>query len=343
MRRKGWKQLDIILISGDAYIDHPSFGSVLIARYLEYNGFKVGIISQPDWRNNRDFLKLGRPKLFFGITSGNMDSMVNHYTAQKKIRSSDAYSPGGKKGLRPNRATIVYTQKVRSLFKGIPIVIGGLEASLRRLPHYDFQSDKLRNSILFDSKADLLVYGMGERTILKIANDLQNGKSIQSLSAIKGTVITSGNYEGGVRLPEYTKFFSKEQFIKMHKIFEDNYRENVIVQKFGSRLLIHNPPAKPLSQNEMDRIYNLPFTRKPHPMYSGNEIPAFKQISNSVTSHRGCFGGCNFCSLAFHQGKTIQSRSADSIKNEIAKISKNKYFKGTISDIGGPTANMFGM
>ena len=343
LKIKGWKQLDIILISGDAYIDHPSFGSVLIARYLEYNGFKVGIISQPDWRNNRDFLKLGRPKLFFGITSGNMDSMVNHYTAQKKIRSSDAYSPGGKTGLRPNRATIVYTQKVRSLFKGVPIVIGGIEASLRRLPHYDFQGDKLRNSILFDSKADILVYGMGERTILNIANDLNNGKSIQSLSAIKGTVITFGNYEGGVRLPEYTKFFSKEQFRKMHKIFEDNYRENVIVQKFGNRLLIHNPPAKPLSQNEMDNIYNLPFTREPHPMYSGNEIPAFKQICNSVTSHRGCFGGCNFCSLAFHQGKTIRSRSMDSIKNEIGVISKNKHFKGTISDIGGPTANMFGM
>jgi uncharacterized radical SAM protein YgiQ len=343
MTQLSWNQLDVIIITGDAYVDHPAFGPILIARFLEAKGFKVGIISQPDCKTNSDFLKLGRPRLFFGISAGNMDSMVNLYTAQKKLRSEDAYSPGGKTDLRPNRATIVYTQKVQTLFKDIPVVLGGIEASLRRIPHYDFWSNKLRNSILFDSKADILVYGMGEKPVLEIAERLATGEQIDKLDNIRGTVVISKNNSTGVRLPEFSNSFSRKDFIKQHKIFENHYREKVLSQKFGNRFLIHNPPSHPLSQGEMDEIYNLPFTRESHPMYKGKKIPAFLQIQNSVTSHRGCFGGCSFCAIGLHQGKTIQSRSRNSILKELKEITRKEYFKGTISDIGGPTANMYNM
>jgi uncharacterized radical SAM protein YgiQ len=343
MTQLGWNQLDVIIITGDAYVDHPAFGPILIARFLEAKGFKVGIISQPDCKTNSDFLELGSPRLFFGISAGNMDSMVNLYTAQKKLRSEDAYSPGGKTRLRPNRATIVYTQKVRTLFKNVPVVLGGIEASLRRIPHYDYWSNKLRNSILFDSKADILVYGMGERPVLEIAERLAAGEHIYKLDNIRGTVVISRSNSTGVQLPEFLNSLSGQDFIKQHKIFENHFRKNVLSQKFGNRFLIHNPPAHPLLQSEMDDIYDLPFTREPHPMYRGKKIPAFLQIRNSVTSHRGCFGGCSFCAIGLHQGKMIQSRSRDSILKELKEITQKEYFKGTISDIGGPTANMYEM
>jgi uncharacterized radical SAM protein YgiQ len=345
LKKIGWSKLDIIIITGDAYIDHPGFGAAIIGRFLESNGFKVGIISQPDWKSDQDFLELGKPELFFGITSGNMDSMVNHYTAQKKIRTNDAYSPEEKPGLRPDRATIIYSQKIRSLFKNAPIIIGGIEASLRRIPHYDFWSDKVRNSILFDSKADILVYGMAEKPILEIARELQSGTQINELKNIKGTVVSSKKVteKDHILLPEFSKNFTKEDFFEMYQTFYENYFKEVIYQKFSNRYLKHNLPSEPLSTAEIDNIYNLPYARLPHPIYKNKKITAFEQIENSITSHRGCFGGCYFCSLSIHQGRTIQSRSIGSIINDIKNISQKDYFKGTISDIGGPTANMYGM
>ena len=343
LKDRGWKQLDIIIITGDAYVDHPSFGPVIIARSMEAEGYKVGIISQPDWQSDADFKKLGRPRLFFGVSSGNMDSMINHYTALRKIRSEDAYSPGGKSGLRPNRAAIVYTQKVRSIYKDTPVILGGVEASMRRLPHYDYWSDKLRNSILFDSRADILVYGMGERTINEIAERIDNGKDIKEMKNIPGTVVMGKEVEGAVVLPEFSNDLSKNDFLKMRKIFWNDFRDKVLIQKFAKSFLIHNPPAKPLSTKELDKVYDLDFTRQPHPDYKGKKIPAYIQIKDSVTAHRGCFGGCHFCAIGEHQGKTIRSRSIGSIINEIKIIAADKNFKSTISDIGGPSANMYGM
>lgn len=344
MEQRGWDELDILLITGDAYIDHPSFGMALIGRYLEHFGYRVGIIAQPDWKSDDDFLVMGTPKLYVAITSGNMDSMINHYTAQKKIRSTDAYSPDDKIGLRPNRASIVYSGIAKKLFKNVPIVLGGIEASLRRLPHYDFWSDKLRNSILFDSKADFIVYGMGEKISLDIARALDGTDRVDSYD-IPGTVvnvkeITSHNF---VELPEYNSSFSKQEFWKMSTMFEEGYREKHIYQRFGGRYLKHNPPGIPLTEQEMDEVYDLPFTRVPHPKYKNARLAAFEQIQNSITSHRGCFGGCSFCAIGYHQGKTIQSRSQKSICNEIREIKETKTFQGTISDVGGPSANMFGM
>ncbi len=345
LKQIGWNNLDIILISGDAYIDHPSFGTAIIGRVLENRGYKVGIISQPDWNSDTDFLELGRPAFFFGITAGNMDSMVNHYTAQKRKRSNDAYSPDDKPGSRPDRATIVYANKIKQLFPGIPIIIGGIEASLRRLPHYDYWSDKIRNSILFDSRANILVYGMGEKPIIEIADKLKNGAEIEDLKSIRGTVISvkdikETNY---TLLPEYKKDFSRKDYIQMYKTFWSDRRTKPLYQSYSGRYLKHNPPAKPLSQSEIDEIYELDYVRKPHPKYGNSTITAFEQIKLSITSHRGCFGGCSFCTLAIHQGKTIQSRSEDSILKEIRSIKNKEYFKGTITDIGGPTANMYGL
>jgi len=343
LKNRGWKQLDIIIITGDAYVDHPSFGPVIIARSLEAEGFKVGIISQPDWHKDDDFKKLGKPRLFFGISSGNMDSMINHYTAMRKIRSEDAYSPGGKSGLRPNRATIVYTQKIRSIYKETPVIIGGVEASLRRIPHYDYWSDKIRNSILFDSRADILVYGMGERSINTIARRLNEGEEINSIKDIAGTVVLGKKINNSIELPEYTPDLSKNNFRKMSRNFWENFRNNILIQQFGKSFLIHNPPAKPLSTAELDKVYDLEFMRQPHPDYKGKKIPAFTQIKDSVTAHRGCFGGCHFCAIGSHQGKTIRSRSINSITRELKSIATEPNFKGTISDIGGPSANMYGM
>ena len=344
LKKTGWKQLDIIIISGDAYVDHPSFGTAIIAHFLYANGFKVGIIDQPDLRDSKSLTVLGKPKLFFGITAGNMDSMINRYTAQKKIRSYDNYSPNGKTSLRPDRATIVYAQEIKKLFHDAPIILGGIEASMRRIPHYDYWQDKVRNSIIFDARADIIVYGMGETQILQIAQRLQSGEKIDEINNVQGTVsVIKTPHKDGFFFKEYNKGFTQKDFYDMNIQFENNYRSKTLYQKFSGRYLRHNIPAVPLSEKEMDFIYNMPFERDVHPKYKGKTIKAFEQIQTSVTSHRGCFGGCNFCAIGYHQGKTIQSRSINSIKKELIKITEKPYFRGTISDVGGPTANMYKM
>ncbi|MDD2331316.1 MAG: YgiQ family radical SAM protein [Candidatus Cloacimonetes bacterium] len=338
-----WERPDIVLISGDAYIDHPSFGTALIGRVLEAAGFRVGIIAQPDWKDPGSVLALGIPRLFFGVSAGNMDSMVNHYTAQKKLRHDDAYSPEGKSGLRPDRATLIYCNLIRQAGKNIPIVIGGIEASLRRIAHYDFWSDKIRNSILPDAKADILVYGMAEKAIVQIARDLDSGLIIQELSDIPGTVcmVKEPSTPDPLFLPDSNACKDKATFLKMTRLFISNHQNRVLYQNCGGRLIRHNPPQAALSSEELDAIYALPFVRKPHPLYQGKNIPAFVQIRESITSHRGCFGGCNFCAIGVHQGRRIQSRSESSILSEISQLAKMKDFNGIISDVGGPTANMY--
>ena len=338
LKQRHWTTLDIIIINGDAYVDHPSFGAAIIGRILEYYGYKVGIISQP--QTDEDFSLLGRPNLFFAITAGNIDSMVNHYTAQKKIRSEDAYSPNGKAGLRPDRAVIQYTQTVKRLFKKCFVVIGGIEASLRRIPHYDFWSDKVKNSVLFDSKADILVYGAGERSIVEIANSLKNNTDYHS---IKGTALATNKIENDnyLLLPNVENCSDKNTYRTLYKTFFCNYKTKTLYQPFATRFLKHNIPQEPFSEEELTLIYSLPYQREPHPIYNNNKIPAFEQIKHSITTHRGCYGGCNFCSIAIHQGKSIQSRSINSILNEIGCLTQKEYFKGTLSDIGGPSANMY--
>lgn len=337
LKQRGWDAVDIIIISGDAYIDHPSFAAAIIGRTLEFSGFKVGIIAQPDWNKDSDFTVLGKPRLFFGITAGNMDSMINHYTAQKKFRNNDAYSPNGEMGKRPNRATIIYTNILKRLYKDVPIVIGGIESSLRRIAHYDFWQDKIRNSILADSKADFLIYGMGEMPVTDLAIALQKGEKITAIQDLPSSVVFTAfpPSENDVILPEAEKCSDKHTFYQMTKIFEENYRTKVIYQKNAGRWLKHNPPRKPLTTNEMDAIYALPFEYKPHPIYQGKKIPAFEQIKDSLTSHRGCYGGCNFCAISCHQGRQIQSRT------EASLLAEAKKHNGTISDVGGPTANMY--
>jgi uncharacterized radical SAM protein YgiQ len=334
----GWESLDVILVSGDAYVDHPSFAAAIIGRYLISQGYRVGIIDQPV--TDDDYQRLGKPNLFFGISSGNMDSMVNHYTAQRKIRSEDAYSPNGQTGLRPDRAILVYTQKVKQFFKDVPVVIGGVEASMRRIPHYDYWSDKIRNSILFDSKANILVYGNGERQILEIAQAIQTNKSLQN---IKGTCIISNEQPEGTELiSSYQDIKDKQLFWEMTKIFTESFNTKTLYYRFQDRYFVHNIPAEPFATQEIDFIYSLPFSRDVHPKYKGKRIKAFEQIKFSILSHRGCYGGCSFCTIGFHQGKTIQSRSKDSIISELNKISTMKYFRKTITDISGASANMYG-
>lgn len=335
MKARGWSVCDIILISGDAYIDHPSFGVPIIARTLEAAGFRVGIIAQPDWHNDADFMALGAPRLFFGISSGNMDSMVNHYTAQRRLRSDDAYSPQGKSGKRPDRAVMIYTNIIKRLYKGIPVLIGGVEASLRRVAHYDFWQNKVRNSILADSKADLLIYGMAEHTITDLAQKMNAGKHISELNDLPSTVCFCKE-AGEPRLPDADQCGDKNTFHLMNRVFYDNYATKALFQLNGGRWIKHNPPAPALPGKELDRIYSLPFMNAPHPIYGNQRIPAWEQIKQSITSHRGCYGGCNFCAIAVHQGRRIQSRSAASIIAEARKL------KGTISDVGGPSANMYG-
>ena len=347
MTARGWAELDILFISGDAYIDHPAFGTALLARLLESFGFKVGILAQPDWKDPAALSIMGRPRLFAAISAGAMDSMVNHYTAAKKIRSNDAYTPGGIAGKRPNRAIIAYTAAIKGTFKGLPTVIGGIEASLRRVAHYDYWSDKVRRSVLIDSKADILIYGMAETAILEIAQHLQQGETISTLTSIKGTAYaTSKNVGNNVELPSFELVStSKDAYNKAFKLAneqENPFSAKPLIQPHGGRNLVINPPALPLQESELDQLYALPYTRQPHPSYT-ETIPAFTQIQNSITSHRGCFGGCSFCAITHHQGKTIQSRSIKSILAEIDKVTEQKQFKGTISDIGGPTANMYGL
>lgn len=337
MKSRGWDYLDIIIISGDAYVDHPSFAAAIIGRTLEAAGYRVGIIAQPDWTKDDDFLALGKPRLFFGISAGNMDSMINHYTAQRKLRHDDAYSPDGVFGKRPDRPSIIYTNILRRLFRGTPVVLGGIEASLRRIAHYDYWQDKIRNSILADSKADILIYGMGEKPVVELANRLNKGELVTEILDLPSSVVFSSQepLAEAIILPPAEKCKDKQQFYNMTKLFVQHSNTQVIYQQTAGRWLKQNPPASPLSTSEIDYIYNLPFENKPHPVYKGHTIPAFEQIKGSITSHRGCYGGCNFCAIACHQGRAIQSRSEASLLQEAKK------HKGTISDLGGPTANMY--
>jgi len=362
MDELGWDSCDIIIVTGDAYVDHPSFGMALIGRLLEAQGFRVGIIAQPDWHTTKDFTVLGKPNLFFGITAGNMDSMVNHYTADRKIRSDDAYTPNAVAGKRPDRAVIVYAQRCREAYPKVPLVIGGIEASLRRIAHYDYWSDKVRRSILLDSKADLLLYGNAERAVVALAHRLAKGESIAEIHDLRGTTVIhnqlpkewnerkvthqSGREQTYLRLPSYEQVSADPllyaQASRILHLESNPYNAFPVVQRHGQREVWLNPPPLPLTTPEMDKIYELPYARRPHPKYQGMTIPAYEMIRFSVTIMRGCFGGCTFCSLTEHAGRIIQNRSLDSIIQEIETIRDTvPGFTGIISDLGGPTANMY--
>jgi len=349
-RRRGWDELDVVFVTGDAYVDHPSFATAILGRVLEAAGFRVGIVSQPDWRSCEPWRRFGRPKLFFAISAGNMDSMINHYTANRKVRNDDAYSPGGRIGMRPDRATLAYCQRAREAYKGVPVIAGGVEASLRRLAHYDYWSDKVRRSILLDSKADLVAFGMGEETIVDIARRLRAGESVKQLRDTRGVAYALGASETPppdvIELPSYEAVSTdKAAFSEATRIVHEQtnpWRARRLLQRHADQAVVVNPPALPLDQESMDRIYALPYTRQPHPDYR-EPIPAFQTIDRSVTIMRGCFGGCTFCSIAAHQGKIVQSRSVGAVLDELRDMGAEPRFKGTVSDIGGPTANMFQM
>ena len=343
--RLGWDEYDFLLVSGDAYVDHPSFGHAIISRVLSSAGYRVIILPQPDWRDKSDFLKFGKPRLGVLISGGNIDSMVNHYTAAKKPRSEDLYSPGGKAGCRPDRCTIVYANRAREAFHDVPIIIGGLEASLRRFAHYDYWDNKVRRSILLDSRADLISYGMGESTILKIAEALESGIDVKDITWLDATVYkTKEKPEDAIEIPSFDEVRDdKEKYAiaaKMQYDEQDGVRGRVLCQLHGDRYVVQNKPSMPLSQNEMDRVYALPYVRDYHPMYEKDRgIPAINEVKFSITSVRGCYGNCNFCALSFHQGRVVQTRSHASILNEARNMTFEKDFKGYIHDVGGPTAN----
>ncbi len=347
MSERGWEQADFIYVSGDAYVDHPAFGAAIITRVLENAGFNVAFLAQPDWKSNEDFTRFGRPRLGFLVSSGNIDSMVAHYTAAKKKRSSDYYSPGGKSGLRPDRAVIVYCNKIREIYGDVPIIIGGLEASLRRFAHYDYWDDKIRRSILFDAQADLLSFGMGERSMLEIAKRLDAGENISDIRDIRGTCYSVDVRETpyyGTECPSFDNVCnSKKEYAVSCRIQQDEqdfFRGKAIKQRHGNRMLVQNQPAIPLSQEELDKVYSLPYMRIYHPMYeSMGGVPGIEEVRFSIAHNRGCFGACNFCSLAFHQGRYITTRSKESIINEAKLLTQLPDFKGYIHDIGGPTAN----
>ncbi|WP_321530629.1 YgiQ family radical SAM protein [uncultured Desulfuromonas sp.] len=343
MEARGWQELDVLFVSGDAYVDHPAFGVPLLARWLESLGYRVGIIAQPDWRRADDFLVMGRPRLCVAISSGAMDSMVNHYTAARKKRRDDAYTPGGQSGARPNRAIIAYTAAVKGALKGVPVIIGGIEASLRRLAHYDYWSDQVRRSVLIDSKADLLVYGMGETALATIVRRLDEGEPVSAMSDIRGTAwVTKTSAEDAVCLPDYEEVEQDSAAYAKAFAVSEQMGQKTQTQRHGSRCVVVNPPAAPLEEAPLDALYALPFTRRPHFSYT-QSIPAFEQIRWSVTSHRGCQGGCAFCAIARHQGRRVQSRSQSSVVDEVRQLSHEDDFRGTISDVGGPTANMYGI
>lgn len=347
MEAAGWNELDFLLITGDAYVDHPSFGIAIIARVLEKSGFRVGILAQPDWRNLQDFRVMGKPRLACMITGGNLDSMVNHYTAAKKKRHKDAYSPGGKSGLRPDRATVVYSNRVREALPGVPVIIGGIEASLRRFAHYDYWSNEVRRSILLDSQADLLVFGMGEKSIAEVAERLKNGEGIDKITDVRGTMVPlSGDVvpQGALILPTFNNVVSdKKKYAEAFWIQynqQDPIRGKPMFQSHGRKGVLQNQPSLPLTQAEMDAVYALPFLGTYHPSYEAQGgVPAIEEVEFSLTSVRGCYGACSFCALTFHQGRIIQSRSAESILREAEKMTWNPRFKGYIHDVGGPTAN----
>jgi uncharacterized radical SAM protein YgiQ len=351
MHQRGWKQADVILVTADAYVDHPSFGVALIGRWLEKLGYKVAILAQPDWRSADAFRILGPPRLFWGITSGAIDSQLNDYASMGHRRKKDVYSPGGSLGLRPRRPLLVYSARVREAFKGIPLILGGLEASLRRLTHYDFIEDKLKRSVLIDAKADLLVHGMGERAIKEIAERLSTGGSVNDLAGIPGTAYLVRREtivpENAVRLPSLSQQEADHSLVmSAQKLYlsQAHPKGLPVVQDQNPGEIVVMPPAEPLSDFEMDELYDAPFTRNWHPRYDkAGGVPALEPIRFSITAHRGCFGGCSFCAIYFHQGKQISSRSIDSLLSEADCLTKHKQFRGTISDIGGPTANMYGM
>jgi uncharacterized radical SAM protein YgiQ len=350
VRARGWDQVDVVFVTGDAYVDHPSFAMAILGRVLEAAGYRVAILSQPDWRSCQPWRQFGRPRLFFAISAGNMDSLINHYTANKKVRNADAYSPGGRIGLRPDRATLPYCHRAREAFPGVPLIAGGVEASLRRLAHYDYWSDKVRRSICLDSKADVVVFGMGEDTIVQIARRLESGQGVRSLHELRGVAYALGASqrppEDAIELPSFEQVASdKLAFAEATKIIHNEtnpYNARRLVQWHGRQAVVCNPPPLPVSQQAMDHIYSLPYTRRPHPSYT-EPIPAFEMIKDSVTLMRGCFGGCTFCSITAHQGRIIQSRSKESVLAEIRQMTADPQFKGVVSDIGGPTANMYQM
>lgn len=348
MRERGWEQADFILVTGDAYVDHPSFGTAIISRVLEARGYRVAILPQPDWRTDRDFQRFGRPRLAFLVNSGNIDSMVAHYTVAKKKRSQDAYSPGRKMGRRPDRAVEVYCKRLRSIYPEIPVIIGGLEASLRRFAHYDYWDDKVRPSILEDSGADLLMFGMGEHQTVEIARRLAAGEPVSSLTDIRGTcyLVPTKEYQPGpaVECPSYEQVReSKREYAvacRKQQDEQDAITGKRVIQRHGSRILVQNPPPVPLTQEELDEVYALPYERMYHPSYEKEGgVPAIEEVEFSITHNRGCFGACNFCSLAFHQGRMVTTRSRESVLREARELVKNPRFKGYIHDVGGPTAN----
>ena len=345
---RGWDELDFIIVTADAYVDHHSFGTAIISRVLEHAGYKVGIIAQPDWKSTDDFMKLGRPRLGFLVNGGNMDSMVNHYTVSKKHRDKDLYSPGAKMGLRPDRATIVYCNKIREAYKNIPIVIGGIEASLRRFAHYDYWSDKVRKSMLIDSGADLLVYGMSEKQIVEVANALNDGYDPKYVRHINGTCYVSDSleeiYDDYTLIASYKEVCEdKVKYAEAFKIQydeQDPFRGKAIVQKHGDKYVVQNKPEIPLTREELDEVYALPYQKNYHPIYEKDGgIPAIEEVKFSIVSSRGCFGSCSFCAITFHQGRAVQSRSEESIVEEAVEITNLPDFKGYIHDVGGPTAN----
>lgn len=351
VRALGWDYIDIIIFSGDAFMDHPSSGTAMIARVLQKEGYRVAIVPQPNWRDDlRDFRKLGRPRLFFGVNSGAMDSMVNHYTAARRLRSDDAYTPGGKAGQRPDYAVKVYTRILKEIYPDVPVVIGGIEASLRRFAHYDYWKDCLMPSILIDSGADCLIYGMGERAIVEIARAYSEGLPTdmvpQTVHHYQGAVPESVS-EGALLLSPFSDALKdKSVFVANFNTIEreaNRMHPSVIIETYSDGYVVANPPFPPETEEELDSWYSLPFTGAPHPRYKDKPIPAFEMIKNSITVHRGCFGGCSFCTIAAHQGKFIRSRSIANILEEVRRLSSRPHFRGVISDIGAPTANMYGM
>jgi uncharacterized radical SAM protein YgiQ len=380
MLDRGWDAVDVVFVTGDAYVDHPSFAMAILTRVLEAAGLRVAVLSQPDWRSCEPWRQFGRPRLFFAVSAGNMDSLINHYTANKKVRNDDAYSPGGKIGLRPDRATLPYCHRAREAFPGVPVIAGGVEASLRRLAHYDYWSDTVRRSILLDCKADLVVHGMGEQVIVEIARRLAAGRTVRDLRDLRGVAYVLGASEtppacglaakppsakhapegyvelpdaerGGLPpsfclLPSYEEVkANKLKFVDATRIIHTHtnpFNALPLVQYHDRQAVVATPPALPLSQEEMDRVYDLPYTRRPHPSYT-EPVPAFEMIKDSVTIMRGCFGGCTFCSITAHQGRIIQSRSQESVLREVRAMAADPQFKGVVSDVGGPTANMYQM
>ena len=351
VQRLGWDYIDVIFFTGDAFVDHPSFGTACIARYLEKFGYRVAVVPQPNWKDDlRDFRKLGAPRLYFAVNSGAMDSMVNHYTAARRLRHEDAYTPDGQFGRRPDRAVTVYTKILKRLWPDVPVVIGGVEASLRRLAHYDYWDNSIHPSILVDSGADWLCYGMGERTMLELTRAIESGRNLRQMENIAQLAFYR---KGTCKLDGALVLHSYERCLEEPRSFAENFHQieihanmltpQTLVEPVGDGYVRVNPPLPPATTEEMDSFWDLPFTKKPHPRYKGKRIPAYDMIKDSISTHRGCFGGCNFCTIAAHQGKFIQSRSEESILKEVRELAAMPEFRGNISDLGAPTANMYGM